>query len=57
MKKFLILTSINEPSVATIKYAQISEKKDWQLIFIGDLKTPHSSYINLENKYKNSKNF
>jgi hypothetical protein len=53
MKKFLILTSINEPSVATIKYAQISEKKDWQLIFIGDLKTPHSSYINLENKYKN----
>lgn len=53
MKKYLILTSISEPSVATIKYAEIADKKDWKLIFIGDLKTPHDSYRQLEDKFKN----
>jgi hypothetical protein len=53
MKKYLILTSISEPSVATIKYAEIADKKDWQLIFIGDLKTPHSSYEELESRFIN----
>lgn len=55
MNKYLILTSINEPTLATIKYAEISEKKNWKLIFIGDIKTPHKSYQELEVKYKNFK--
>ena len=53
MKKYLILTSISEPSVATIKYCEIADEKDWKLVFIGDLKTPHASYQALESKYKN----
>ena len=27
MKKYLILTSISEPTIATIKYAEITDKK------------------------------
>lgn len=53
MKKYLILTSISQPSVATLKYCEIADKKDWQLIFIGDLKTPHESYQKLEGEFKN----
>jgi hypothetical protein len=53
MKKYLILTSISQPSVATLKYCEIADKKDWELIFIGDLKTPHESYQKLESEYKN----
>jgi hypothetical protein len=53
MKKYLILTSISQPSVATLKYCEIADKKDWQLVFIGDLKTPHESYQKLESEYKN----
>ena len=53
MNKYLILTSISEPSVATLKYCEIADQKDWKLVFIGDLKTPHASYQALETKYKN----
>jgi hypothetical protein len=53
MNKYLILTSISQPSVATLKYCEIADKKDWQLVFIGDLKTPHESYQKLESEYKN----
>jgi hypothetical protein len=53
MKKYLILTSISQPSVATLKYCEIADKKDWELIFIGDLKTPHESYQKLEGEFKN----
>ena len=37
MKKFIITTTINHPTEAIIKYDNL---KDWQLIVIGDLKTP-----------------
>lgn len=40
-------------NVATLKYCEIADKKDWQLVFIGDLKTPHESYQKLESEYKN----
>lgn len=60
MKKFIVTTTINYPTEATIKY---SEKKDWTLIVVGDLKTPHKEYEKLnciylhpeeqEKKYKN----
>jgi len=53
MNKYIILTSISEPTVATIKYCEIADQKDWKLIFVGDLKTPHTSYQELEKKYKN----
>lgn len=53
MNKYIILTSISEPTVATLKYCEIADQKDWKLIFVGDLKTPHASYQALEKKYKN----
>ena len=53
MKKFIVTTTINKPSLATIKFCEISDKKNFQFIIIGDLKTPHEDYRNLEKKYKN----
>jgi hypothetical protein len=44
MKKFIVTTTIYEPTPATLKYA---EMEDWTFIVVGDLKTPHDSYKNL----------
>jgi hypothetical protein len=44
MKKFIVTTSIYEPSIATQKFANM---KGWTLVVVGDLKTPHESYRNL----------
>lgn len=41
MKKFIIMTTINKPTIATKMFA---EKKDWQLVVVGDTKTPHHEY-------------
>ena len=41
MKKFIVTTTINEPTEATYKF---SKMKDWTLIVVGDKKTPHESY-------------
>ena len=48
MKKFIVTTTINSPTEATIKF---SEKKDWTLIVVGDTKTPHLEYKNLNCVY------
>ena len=32
MKKFIITTTINHPTEATIKFCEIADKKDFQLI-------------------------
>jgi hypothetical protein len=53
MKKFIITTTINSPTKATIKFCEIAEKKDFQFIIIGDLKTPVDEYRKLEKNYKN----
>jgi hypothetical protein len=44
MKKYIVTTTINSPTEATIKYSQ---KNDWTLIVVGDTKTPHEEYQNL----------
>lgn len=46
MKKFIVTTSIYPPSEATLKYAAM---EDWELIVVGDLKTPHNDYISHSN--------
>src|SRR5689334_21384192 len=46
MNKYIVTTSIYEPSEATIKF---SNMKDWVLIVVGDKKTPHDLYKNLPN--------
>ena len=42
MNKYIVTTTINPPT--TIKY---SRKEDWTLIVVGDTKTPHYDYENL----------
>ena len=44
MNKYIVTTTINPPTLATIKY---SRKEDWTLIVVGDTKTPHYEYENL----------
>lgn len=44
MKKIIVTTTINPPTEALIKFSQ---KKDWDLIVVGDLKTPHELYKSL----------
>jgi hypothetical protein len=60
MKKFIVTTTINSPTLATVAFSQI---QDWTLIVVGDLKTPHKEYKELnciyldpdqqEKKYRN----
>lgn len=53
MKKFIITTTINEPTEATIKFCKIADEKDFTFVIIGDTKTPHVSYKNLTDVYNN----
>jgi hypothetical protein len=49
MKKFIITTTINHPTVATLKFCKIAKEKDWIFVIVGDTKTPHDEYKALEN--------
>ncbi len=54
MKKIIVTTTINEPTEALIKYSNF---KDWKLIVVGDLKTPHKKFEKIKNIiYLNPKN-
>jgi hypothetical protein len=53
MNKFIITTTINPPTKATRKFCEISDKKDFKFVIIGDLKTPHGEYYNLVKNHKN----
>ena len=46
MKKIIVTTTINEPTEALLRYSRF---KDWKLIIVGDLKTPHKKFKNLKN--------
>lgn len=55
MKKYIVTTTINRPSSATLGFIK---KKDWNVIVVGDTKTPHNLYeelsiINPNFKYMN----
>jgi hypothetical protein len=49
-EKFIVTTTINHPTEATYKFLK---KKDWKMVIVGDLKTPHSEYKNLMEIYPN----
>jgi hypothetical protein len=49
MKKFIITTTINHPTIATLKFCKIAKEKDWIFVIVGDTKTPHDEYKALEN--------
>jgi hypothetical protein len=44
MKKYIVTTTINSPTIATHKFCEFN---DWTLIVVGDTKTPHSEYEKL----------
>jgi hypothetical protein len=48
MKRFIVTTTIYEPSEATIKFSQMP---DWTLVVVGDKKTPEQSYKNINCVY------
>lgn len=50
MNKYIVTTTIYEPSIAIKKF---SELNDWKLIVVGDKKTPHDKYYDLQNCNKN----
>lgn len=52
MKKFIVTTTISLPTEATKKFLA---KKDWQIVIVGDLKTPHEEYFKLEKENSNLK--
>ncbi len=49
MKKFIITTTINFPTEATLKFARIAKIDNWKFIIVGDTKTPHDEYIKITN--------
>jgi hypothetical protein len=55
MKKIIVTTTINSPTTATIKFAEIAQRDGWVFIIVGDTKTPHNEYLELEKKYSNVK--
>lgn len=50
MKKYIVTTTINEPTIATKKFCKIAKEKDFKFVIVGDTKTPHESYQDLENE-------
>jgi len=53
MKKFIVTTTINKPTVATLKFAEISDRDNWIFVIVGDTKTPHDEYEKLVSSHKN----
>lgn len=50
MKRWIVTTTINQPTKALHLFA---EKKDWSLIVVGDLITPHKEFRKFEKKFQN----
>ena len=48
MKKIIVTTSIYEPTLATKKFSQM---EGWELVVVGDTKTPHESYKKINCTY------
>jgi hypothetical protein len=51
MKKFIITTTINEPTLATRRFCKLAQEKDWTFVIVGDTKTPHEMYTSLEHEF------
>lgn len=48
MKRIIVTTTINPPTEALLKYIAMLE---WEMIIVGDTKTPHDEYRALEKKH------
>jgi len=47
MKKFIVTTTINQPTTATLKFIEIAKRDGWVFVIVGDTKTPHEEYKKL----------
>jgi hypothetical protein len=47
MNKFIVTTTINQPTEATRKFASIAMRDEWIFVIVGDTKTPHEDYQTL----------
>jgi len=43
-KKFIVTTTINEPTIASNKFAEIAKRDGWTFVVVGDKKTPRYYY-------------
>ena len=48
MKKYIVTTTINSPTEATLKFTEIAKRDGWNFIVVGDTKTPHEEYEKLD---------
>jgi hypothetical protein len=48
MKKFIVTTTINHPTEATLKFIEIAKRDNWHFVVVGDTKTPHAEYERLD---------
>ena len=52
MNKFIITTTINHPTIATHRFADIAKRDGWVFVIVGDTKTPHDEYLELQDEYR-----
>ena len=52
MNLYIVTTTINLPTLATRRFAEIAEQRGYNMVVVGDLKTPHEAYYELHKKYK-----
>ena len=50
-KLTVVTTTINEPTKATLKFCALASANDWLFVVVGDKKTPHHRYRQLEERY------
>jgi hypothetical protein len=48
MTKFIVTTTINSPTIATLKFIEIAKRDGWKFVVVGDTKTPHEEYEKLD---------
>ncbi len=48
MKKAIVTTTINAPTKAIYKFVEIAKRDDWHIFIVGDQKTPHAAYKQLQ---------
>lgn len=50
MKKAIVTTTINPPTKALLNFLKIAKEDDWHLFIVGDQKTPHIKYDEMDRK-------
>lgn len=48
---YIVTTTINAPTKATLKFCQLAHDNGWRFVIVGDTKTPNYLYRDLEKKF------